>query len=310
MSNRLAACSSHAVSTSKPMYNAMKNAIIYHRVDWDGYTSAAVALKAFPQAELIGWTYGDNEPCVSEFDRVIVVDLSLSESWMLANASRLIWIDHHKNVIESLQNNPVLAAVPGLRVDGMGACLLAWWYFFKDEYKPAHVRFVGTADVMDTSEAYAPLPAALTYSLYLDTFGKGYDETGDVSKKLVCEAERLLDDFDAFEGFAIGHDLEAKRAAHEVELFKTMRETTINGFKVCVLDIDGRPNACILNHLLAHTHDVFVCIADEVGGKYKVSLRVPHDSDFDASAFCRQYGGNGHIKAAGCLMTKEEIASL
>ena len=78
----------------------MKTCIVYHRVDWDGYTSAAVAKMAFPEAELIGWSYGDNEPCVSKFDRVIVVDLSLSESWMLSNASKLVWIDHHKNVIE------------------------------------------------------------------------------------------------------------------------------------------------------------------------------------------------------------------
>lgn len=288
----------------------MKTAIVYHRVDWDGYTSAAVALRAFPDAELFGWTYNDPEPDMSSYDKVILVDLSLSEDWMLQNASKLIWCDHHKNTINRLMTNPVLTEVPGLRVDGMGACLLVWWYFFKDEYKPAHIRFVGTADVMDTSGAYAPLPAALTYGLYLDTFGKGYDETGDISKKHVREAERLMDDFDAFEGFAIGHTLEEKRAAHEAELFKTMRETVINGFKACILRIDERPNACIQNHLLAHTHDVFICIADEIENKYKISVRVPERSDFDASAFCRQYGGNGHVKAAGCLMTTKQILDL
>lgn len=288
----------------------MKTAIIYHRVDWDGYTSAAVALRAFPDAELFGWTYNDPEPDMSSYDKVILVDLSLSEDWMLQNASKLIWCDHHKNTIDRLMANPVLASIPGLRVDGMGACLLAWLHFFKDEYKPAHILFVGTADVMDSSEVYAPIPAALTYGLYLDTFGKGYDETGDISKKHVHEAERLLDDFEAFAGYAEGRYLEVKRAAHEEELFKSAQETTINGFKACVIHVDGRPNACIQSHLLNHTHDVFVCIADETEGKYKISVRVPENSSFDASAFCRQYGGNGHIKAAGCLMTQEEIDAL
>jgi len=288
-------------------------AIIYHRVDWDGYTSAAVALRAFPGAELIGWSYGDNEPCVSNFDRVIVVDLSLSESWMLANASKLIWIDHHKNVIESLQNNPVLAAIPGVRMDGIGACALAWQYFFPKEAMPFHVRLAATADVMDTTLQLAPLKVALSYGLYLDTFGPGWTkEKGDVSKMHIKEALRLFDDFDALEGLCEGAGLEQKRAEHETELFTKARYITIDGHSAVVLRIDGRPNACILSHLLDNTHDVFVCVGEFLNdkGKYKISLRVPEKSSFDAAAFCRQYGGNGHIKAAGCLMSEEEIHTL
>lgn len=289
--------------------------IVYHRVDWDGYTSAAVALRAFPDAELIGWSYGDNEPSVSKFDRVIVVDLSLSESWMLANASKLTWIDHHKNVIESLQNNPVLAAVPGIRRDGIGACALAWEYFFNNEKMPIHVKFAATADVMDTSQKYAPLWHALAYGLYLDTFGPGWSkETGDVSKNLVELAIKLFDDSASWKGFLTGQDLEMDRAAHERHLFESARSVIDDSgcFRLCILRIDGRPNACVLSHLLENTHDAFICIGDflEDKGKYKISVRVPRESSFDASAFCRQYGGNGHIKAAGCLMSEEEIKSL
>lgn len=293
----------------------MKTAIIYHRVDWDGYTSAAVALRAFPDAELIGWNYGDNEPCVSKFDRVIVVDLSLSASWMLSNASKLIWIDHHKNVIESLQNNPVLAAVPGIRRDGIGACALTWEYFFPGEAYPAHVNYVATADVMDYDGKLATLKKSLVYMLYLDTFGPGFVKpVGDVSKYHITQALRLFDDNECTKGFCIGYDLECDRAKHEELLFAAATDAfpvqESIPYHACVLRIDGRPNACILRHLIQQTHEVFICIGDKVGDKYKISLRVPRDSDFDASAFCRQYGGNGHVKAAGCLMTKEEIESL
>lgn len=288
-------------------------AIIYHRVDWDGYTSAAVAKMAFPDAELIGWSYGDNEPEVSKFDRVIVVDLSLSESWMLSNTSKLIWIDHHKNVIETLQNNPVLAAIPGIRKDGIGACALTWEYFFNDEKKPIHVKFVATADVMDTSQKLAPLWHALAYGLYLDTFGPGWSkETGDISKNLVKLAMKLFDDNMSWQGFLAGQDLEMDRAAHERHLFESAKSVINGGFRLCIVHIDSRPNACILSHLLKNTHDAFICIGDflEDKGKYKISIRVPSESSFDASAFCRQYGGNGHIKAAGCMMSEEEIQSL
>ena len=292
----------------------MKSAIVYHRVDWDGYTSAAVALRAFPDAELIGWSYGDDEPCVSEFDRVIVVDLSLSEEWMLANASKLIWIDHHKNVIETLQNNPVLSTIPGVRRDGIGACALTWEYFF-NEKMPIHVRFAATADVMDTSQKYALLWHALAYGLYLDTFGPGCSkETGDVSKDLVELAMKLFNDDMSWQGFLKGQDLEMDRAAHELYLFESAKSVIDDSglFRLCIVHIDGRPNACILSHLLENTHDAFICIGDflEDKGKYKISVRVPRESAFDASAFCRQYGGNGHIKAAGCLMSEEEINHL
>lgn len=290
-------------------------AIIYHRVDWDGYTSAAVAKMAFPEAELIGWSYGDNEPCVSEFDRVIVVDLSLSKEWMLANASKLIWIDHHKNVIESLQNDPVLTAVPGIRRDGIGACALTWEYFFQDEDVPMHVRLVATADVMDYTNQLAPLKLALSYMLAMDEYGPGWAPIAqkDVSKSHVKRAGLLIEfNDDALEELEHGKELETVRNYHEQELFKSASVIVIGDHLGQMLKIDGRPNACIQTHLLDGFADFFVCIGEflEDKEKYKISVRVPRESSFDASAFCRQYGGNGHIKAAGCLMTEEEIKSL
>ena len=289
----------------------LMEAIIYHRVDWDGYTSAAVALKAFPNASLFGWTYGDPVPNVSSFDKVILVDLSLPEDWMLTNASKLIWIDHHKNTIETLQQNKVLWSVPGVRRDGIGACALAWEYFFPGVQMPAHVSAAACADVMNRSKGLTNLKIAITYSLYLDTFGPGFVRpVGDVSRYHIVQALRLLDDMEAAEGFVKANELETKRFEHETKLFENAIECKIDGFNACVLHIDGRPNACIMSHLLKNTHDVFVCIVDKVEDKYKISLRVPYESKFDASEFCRRFGGNGHIKAAGCLMSEEEIQSL
>lgn len=298
----------------------MRTAIIYHRVDWDGYTAAAVAKIALPdEAELIGWNYGDDEPCVSNFDRVIVVDLSLSESWMLANASKLTWIDHHKNMIESLQTNPVLWSVPGLRRDGIGACALAWEYFFPGEDVPMHIRLVATADVMDYTNQLILLKLALSYMLSMDEYGPGYDPVVklDQSKGLVRQAESLIV-WEARAKWELknGEYLEEQRALHETALFAKAKQLFIQQdgipYHVCKVDIDGRPNACILNHLMDQTHEAFICVGDFLAdkGKHKISVRVPRNSDFDAAAFCRQYGGNGHIKAAGCLMSKEEIESL
>ena len=300
-------------------HNSM-TAIIYHRVDWDGYTSAAVAQMAFPDAELIGWSYGDNEPDVSGYDRVIVVDLSLSKEWMLANASKLIWIDHHKNVIDSLQADPNLFAIPGIRKDGIGACYLTWAHFFPGECRkrndiPMHIRLVATADVMDYTNQLAPLSMALAYMLAMDEYGPGWASIAqvDVSKNHVKKARSLIQfDEDAHEELEHGTTLEVARNNHEQELFKNASEIIIGDHLGQMLKIDGRPNACILTHLMTGFADFYICIGDFLPDKekFKISVRVPRESSFDASAFCRQYGGNGHIKAAGCLMSEEEIQAL
>jgi oligoribonuclease NrnB/cAMP/cGMP phosphodiesterase (DHH superfamily) len=298
----------------------MKTAIVYHRVDWDGYTSAAVAKMAFPDAELIGWTYGDNEPEVSEFDQIVLVDLSLSEDWMLANAPKLIWIDHHKNVIESLQSNPILAAVPGIRMDGIGACYLTWAHFFPRECSrrndiPSHVRLIATADVMDYTNKLAPIQLALDYMLAMDEYGPGWASVAqeDVSKNHVKRAGLLIQfNEDALEELEHGKELEIARNYHEQDLFKKASVVCINDYLGQIVNIDGRPNACIQTHLLDGFSDFFICIGDflEDKQKFKISVRVPRESSFDASAFCRQYGGNGHIKAAGCLLSEDEIQTL
>lgn len=294
----------------------MKTCVVYHRVDWDGFTAAAVAKMAFPDAELIGWTYGDNVPCVSSFDRIIVVDLSLPEDWMITNASKLVWIDHHKNTIETLEQNKVLWAASGIRRDGIGACALTWQYFFPGEAYPAHVRYVATADVMDYDGTLATLKKSLAYMLYLDTFGPGcVNPVGDVSKYHVAQALRLFDDDECTKGFSIGYDLECDRAKHEEALFMRAHDRVVDGFKVCILPTDKRPNACILTHLMNQTHDVFVCIGDYLPHekKYKISVRVSRDSAFNAAEFCSHYidkngkPGGGHIRAAGCVMSSDEI---
>ena len=43
------------------------------------------------------------------------------------------------------------------------------------------------------------------------------------------------------------------------------------------------------------------------GGEFKISMRSA--KDVNVSAICQQFGGGGHIKAAGCQLygTKDEI---
>lgn len=291
----------------------MKTIIIYHRVDWDGYTSAAVALKRFPQADLLGWNYGDVLPSVENYDRVVLVDLTISNngdySWMHENADKLIWIDHHMSAINAV-NRP---DINGLRRDDIGACVLTWEFFFPERLCPDHVALCGTYDVFRKDNFHAHWDSAWAYQLALGEYGPGWTkETGDRSLELVNLAVQFINEHDGHTWIRVlkGGQLEEERAQKERELFESAVYHTIRGVKYCMINAVGQPAMLIKNHLDAHTADVFILVNNETvvkssdvfGDYYKVSVRVPENSSFDAAAFCRKFGGNGHIKAAGCII--------
>lgn len=115
----------------------MKTIVIYHKADYDGLFCREIAKKFLPEAELIGWDYGEATPIVDAFDTLYILDLSVPG---LMGHPNLIWIDHHKSAIEKY--SPL---IPGYRIDGVAACRLAWQFFSLGFHVP-------------NLEAGAPLP--------------------------------------------------------------------------------------------------------------------------------------------------------
>ena len=105
-----------------------KTTVIHHSADFDGIFCREIARKFLPDAELIGWDYGDPLIPFPSEGTVYVLDLSPECFAPLEVAARdwprLIWIDHHKSAIEKFG-----AAIPGYRIDGVAACRLAWQWF-------------------------------------------------------------------------------------------------------------------------------------------------------------------------------------
>lgn len=102
----------------------MKNVVLYsHRVDNDGYASAAIMNLFFPDyikyhendnnvsIKNIPWTYGDDEPTFEDFieyDYAIVVDLHFNNELTLKLRNhfgdKFIWVDHHAQCIIDYEN--------------------------------------------------------------------------------------------------------------------------------------------------------------------------------------------------------------
>jgi hypothetical protein len=223
----------------------------------------------------------------------------------------LIWIDHHGNVI----SNPDLQNIEGVRKDGIGACALAWEYFFGGEM-PMHVGLCATYDVFRKDGAYGDWEDAWAYQLALAEVVDIPRSGGDFSEIGVKAAMQFIKEpqSETIKRIEYGYSLEGERAQREVELFQKAEFVDRNGIKICKL-ISGRgtPAHNIKTNSDNHTADVFVLRSPkpiENGIHYKIAIRVPERSTVDASAIARQYGGNGHIKAAGCLMTMEEFNEL
>ena len=290
--------------------------IIYHKVDWDGYTSGAIALMAFPNANVYGWNYGDPLPNVSSYDTVVLVDLTISDkndyTWMYDNADKLIWIDHHGNAISKVNEE----SIEGIREEGIGACVLTWNYFFPGQEIPAHIALCGTYDVFRKDGQYAEWSDAWSYQLALGKFGPGLTKTGDQSVNHLKRALQFIEEpiHETMKRIEYGEQLEQDRSREEEKTFANAQFIQSNGITICKLVADGQPAMLIKTNSDNHTADLFAIRStlplknDET--KYKISFRVPEKSQVDASHIARQFGGNGHEKAAGCIMTLQEFDNL
>lgn len=290
-----------------------KTVIIYHRTDWDGYTSGAVALKAIPNADLLGYGYNDPLPVVNNYDTIVLVDLTIPDrNWMVENADKLIWIDHHADAISRVNKD----GIEGIREDGIGACLLAWQYFFPDQEIPLHVALIATYDIFRKDGKYVSWEDAYYYQLVMGQYSKDAFKGPDRSPEFVEMSLKFIDEpmAETIERVSYGEELEIDRAKNEEELFKTAEYVENDGITICKLIADGQPALLIKNHSDAHTADLFALRSTRLTrnkpGKYKISLRVPANSNIDASKIARQFDGNGHVKAAGCYMTQEEFDNI
>jgi oligoribonuclease NrnB/cAMP/cGMP phosphodiesterase (DHH superfamily) len=149
----------------------MKTVCIYHRVDLDGWMSAAIVKHWFIETnkpnnmvinsteianggnpykpnslDFIGYHYGDPIPNLFEYDQIIMCDISLPKNemsilWHTLD-KKVIWLDHH---ISAINDNRMLV-FEGIQYVNFAACELTWEYFFPNQPMPEIVRLLGRYD--------------------------------------------------------------------------------------------------------------------------------------------------------------------
>lgn len=311
----------------------MKTTIIHHSADFDGQFCGRIAKKFLPEAEVIGWDFGDPPVGLDVFndnglvyvldlpvDRVFGFNLATSEPTnFLSRAlqSRVIWIDHHGS---SIACHP--SEIAGYRIDGVAACRLAWQWFMmhqdwdpreqqppyslpdKSDYisrevkEPLSVRLAGEYDIWDKRDERAEV----------FQFGLRSQELGESMWELLLSGPNP-DEGDKRGAAEITVDALLENGAM-LQRYQQRNDAGVVNFRSFLMEFEGLKfltlNTARCNSLTFAAKDVpetghdAICGFYWTGKAWKVSLyHARHRMDLDLSKIAVKYGGGGHKGACG-----------
>lgn len=300
-----------------------KSAIVYHKSDLDGVASAAIASiyenrkgNVFVH---VPYSYEDDVNIVlkkvDECEVVYVLDVSFGaesksifRKW-LDEGKSLMWIDHHKGIIEDSKTWGFV--VPGLRRVGVGACALASDLLMGKV--PAIVRCLSDYDVWNKESGLGwDTVVAVQYALrskirlnVLIALSYLYDHFKENMKD--NEIDLIFYDL-AKEGRAIINYMAGK---NEDEVSRYSFEAYVDEVKVVAMNttefsskvfdsltpdwLDGRKIKALMPF----------CIMP--GGKVRFSLYECVEDSADCCEVSKRFGGGGHAGAAGFVLDVTDI---
>lgn len=276
----------------------MKNNIIYHSADLDGWCSGAITRMAVEKSRnlpirMIPWDYGEPIP---ELDGpVYMTDISFPPSVMknLAESNGLVWIDHHASAIKDSEEHGY-SGVDGVRKVGDSASLLAWRHFFGHDV-PDVVKWVDLFDVWKKD----------------NEFGHTWDQIMVMQygmRYMMCDPSKLTPYIAWCENFKkmceslFVHGtvvLDYLRKQNEIECKRAFL-IGFHGLKFLALNHSG--NSETFKSVATPEHDGLMMFKFS-GNNYRVSLYRNELSeksmDLDLSVIAKRLGGGGHAGACG-----------
>lgn len=314
-----------------------KITVIHHSADFDGRFCREIAKKFRPDAELIGWDFGD-KPLIIPDGPLYVLDLPLDAPFGFdyrkignergpQHPAGLVWIDHHKSSIESHPKD-----IPGYRIDGVAACRLAWQWFshyqgeteiptskpaaLKEDYvnrtvlEPLAVRLAGEYDIWDKRD-----PNADVFQ-----FGLRSKDLSDYDWKMLLDptvdatlAGTGMDTTNSDLACTVllqnGHLLQRYQQANDKSVMNRSFMMNFEDLKFLALNTPRCNSLTFASKDVPETgHDALMGFCWD-GQKWKVSLyHAKHRTDLDLSLIATKYGGGGHKGACGFQAAKLSFA--
>lgn len=312
----------------------MKTVCVYHSIDLDGWMSAAIVKHWFistqvvpgnivtieeynknkPESpiDFIGYNYGDPIPDLSEYDKVIMCDISFPKEEMrkLFDYTDLIWIDHHVSAIKD--NWAIVDEVEGLLDINFAACELTWQYFFPNEPMPEIVRLLGRYDCFGsrgTDEEIKVLEFQYGARTVISNYEEAYQwlkENIDFGIKTASHIHKLGEAIysylcsEARQTYKNGFEINlGTRYIGSVDPISNSEDVQVHKFPYKFICINRERFNPINFGIDCHKdgYDGVACF-HYANGMWNFSL-YNDNGEVDCSIIAKQFGGGGHKGAAG-----------
>jgi nanoRNase/pAp phosphatase (c-di-AMP/oligoRNAs hydrolase) len=264
---------------------------IYHSKDLDGLCSGAIIRKAYPDAKMIGWDYGQPLPVIDGTEDVIMADISFPMPEMLRITkllgSRLTIIDHHLRFInEYILNTAFVEERAICNLDtSKSACELTWEHFFLPLATPEWITLLGKWDTWRSAALpeWDELVKPFQYGMrsLITKIEDFEDYLGEVEE--VTEKGRLVINYvETNDAYTCQHN------AFEIN-FK--------GYRAICINLPGISTDTFKSVYNEQKHDIMLGFS-YTGKFWKVSMRSI--KAIDVSLLASEYkNGGGHFHAAG-----------
>lgn len=331
----------------------MKTICIYHSVDLDGWMSAAI-VKYWHTMEVdrkylninnndttevnsinfIGYTYGQPIPDLSEYDKVIMCDISFPKDEMLKLEQRLgskfIWIDHHISAINEIHLNKEGFLADGIRDVRYAACELTWCYFFPNDMDnmPELVTLLGLYDSFrskGTEEHQKVLEFQYGARQCITNYEEAYqalqsdiqfknDPSYSIVERILTSGETVYQYLctEAKQSYKNGFEIKFDIVNETIKAIEGHNNSRINFKFICINKERFNPiNFGIDYH--KDGYDGAACFHMNYNPKTMVKpvwlFSLYNDNNLvDCSIIAKQFGGGGHKGAAGFVT--EDLSSI
>jgi oligoribonuclease NrnB/cAMP/cGMP phosphodiesterase (DHH superfamily) len=256
---------------------------IYHADCIDGYGAAWSAFMKYDnQARYVPARFGESFPKHNENCEVYILDFSYSPDTILDAAKtvkHITLIDHHVTAMKQFENVPMPENVTVYFDMNHSGCVLAWQHFFPDLEVPIILQHIEDRDLWRFQLAGTQ---EITTAIY---------EKMPLSFKTLCSLNlKSL--------FSVGRIQVAQMARMVKRLARYAHPIKIGNATGLAVNA-GSCFSSDLGHLLAEKSNGVGMIYYYDGDKLRWIYSLRSIGDLDVGALAVQYGGGGHVNAAG-----------
>lgn len=276
----------------------------YHKIDWDGFASAAIVKMEHPDVILHPFNYDCEFPIekIGSDDTVYFVDVSIQPIQKMFAvcevAKKVIWIDHHKSVIDDLNVHTVIPHNLECVLDASyAACELTYMHFNFERDIPPSIKLLGQYDSWRDSPAKMKCFDTNWRDVLAFQFGMRINPLNVewfINSVLNAEPSPL---------YVVDRIIEQGRIILKYQdqqnetAMKSSFNATVDDMRLLCLNTGHRNSQVFQSKWNEADYDMMLAFSF-MGKKWSYSV-YSTKPDIDCSAFAKRYGGGGHKGAAG-----------